>query len=56
MLKVGTTVLVTTDKKKKKGKVFYENDHFICVQFKNYKECFLKIDIRFGLVKAEVLS
>jgi len=56
MLQAGMKVFVTTDKKKREGKIFYENEHFICVQFKNYKECFLNVDIRFGLVKVEVLK
>jgi len=36
MIKIGNKVLVTADKKKREGKVFYENEYFIADRFKHY--------------------
>ena len=57
MLKIGDKVSVTSDKKKVRvGTVYYENDFFYTIQFPKYKECFLKVDVRNGAVKINVLQ
>lgn len=55
-LKVGDKVSVIANKMTRVGEVFTETDDFYGVQFPNYKECFLKIDIQNETVKVKILN
>ncbi|MBP7899129.1 MAG: hypothetical protein KAZ81_00325 [Candidatus Syntrophosphaera sp.] len=55
-MNIGSRVRVTWNKKSKTGEIIYENDSFITVQFKNYKECFLKVDIANAEVEVVALD
>lgn len=56
MISIGDNVQVDWNKKSKKGVVIYTNQSFVTVQFKNYKESFLKVDIRNGQVSIKKLN
>ncbi len=56
MIKVGNKISVKDDKKVKIGEVIYQNNHFITVQFTNYKESFMKVEIKNKNIEVEVLS
>ena len=56
IMNIGSKVRVTWNKKSKIGEIIYENDSFITVQFKNYKECFLKADITNAEVEVVALD
>ena len=56
MIREGVEVQVNGDKKSKKGVVVYSNESFVTVQFKHYKESFLRVDIRNGQVSIKKLS
>ena len=52
-LSLGDQVSVTVGKKTRYGEIVLETAYFYTVQFPNYKESFLKVDITIGAVKIE---
>lgn len=55
MIELGDRILVTSEKKSGEAVVAHINQDFITVQFPNYRECFLKVDIWIGIVTLEVI-
>lgn len=55
---LGKSFTVTFDKGKKEkiGEVIFESDCLFTVQFDNYRESFLKNDLKIGLVKLKDLN
>lgn len=50
---LGEKVSVKSNKKEMIGTIYYANQSFVTVQFPNYKESFLNVDISRKIVKID---
>ncbi|MDK2919764.1 MAG: hypothetical protein PWQ37_2497 [Candidatus Petromonas sp.] len=54
-LKRGDGVSVTANNRTREGQVVFETPYFYTIQFKHYKECFQKTDVKNGSVIIEII-